>query len=93
MKLSIQAKLLGGFVITLVLMGSTLAIDVVASGNQASIGDQIVSHLDPARIAAARIVTLVRSIDDDGAWVVGWGIASAVAALLIYRRFVGSQFA
>jgi ABC-2 type transport system permease protein len=29
----------------------------------------------------------------DIAWVVGWGIASAVAALLIYRRFVGSQFA
>jgi ABC-2 type transport system permease protein len=30
---------------------------------------------------------------DDVAWVVGWGVASAVAALLVYRRFVGSQFA
>lgn len=29
----------------------------------------------------------------DLAWVVGWGIASAAAALFIYRRFVGSQFA
>ena len=29
----------------------------------------------------------------DIAWVVGWGIASAAAALVIYRRFVGSQFA
>ena len=29
----------------------------------------------------------------DVAWVVGWGIASAVGALLIYRRFVGRQFA
>ncbi len=29
----------------------------------------------------------------DLAWVVGWGIASGVAALLIYRRFVGTQFA
>jgi ABC-2 type transport system permease protein len=29
----------------------------------------------------------------DVAWVVGWGIASAAAALLIYRRFVESQFA
>ena len=29
----------------------------------------------------------------DAAWVVGWGIASAAAAVLIYRRFVGRQFA
>ena len=29
----------------------------------------------------------------DLAWIVGWGIASAVAALLVYRRFVGRQFA
>ena len=29
----------------------------------------------------------------DLAWVIGWGIASAVAALLVYRRFVGRQFA
>ncbi len=29
----------------------------------------------------------------DLAWIIGWGIASAVAALLVYRRFVGRQFA
>jgi hypothetical protein len=51
-------------------MGTTLAVDIVASGNQAAISDRIVNHLDPARIAAARIVTLVRAIDDDGAWAV-----------------------
>ena len=29
----------------------------------------------------------------DLAWVVGWGIGAGAAALLIYRRFVGTQFA
>ena len=29
----------------------------------------------------------------DVAWVIGWGIASAVAAFLVYRRYVGRQFA
>ncbi|MGA3031563.1 MAG: methyl-accepting chemotaxis protein, partial [Candidatus Limnocylindrales bacterium] len=42
----------------------------VANGNQAAISNRIVNHLDPARIAAAKIVTLVRSIDDEGAWAV-----------------------
>jgi PAS domain S-box-containing protein len=51
-------------------MGTTLTVDIVASGNQSAISDRIVNHLDPARIAAAKIVTLVRSIDDDGAWVI-----------------------
>jgi methyl-accepting chemotaxis protein len=69
--LSVRTKLVGGFVVVLLLMGTTLAVDIVMSGNQAAISDRIVSHLDPARIAAAKIVTLVRSIDDDGAWVVG----------------------
>ena len=71
MKLSVRTKLIGGFVAVLLLMGATLSVDMVASGNQAQIADRIVNHLDPARIAAARIVTLVRTIDDDGAWVVG----------------------
>ncbi len=65
-----RTKLVGGFVVVLLLMGSTLAVDILASGNQSAISDRIVNHLDPARIAAAKIVTLVRSIDDDGAWVV-----------------------
>jgi methyl-accepting chemotaxis protein len=68
--MSVRTKLVGGFVVVLLLMGTTLAVDIVASGNQAAISDRIVSHLDPARISAAKIVTLVRSIDDDGAWVV-----------------------
>jgi ABC-2 type transport system permease protein len=29
----------------------------------------------------------------DLAWVAGWGLASAIAALLVYQRFVGKQFA
>src|ERR1035437_40141 len=67
---SVRTKLLGGFAVVLLLMGTTLTVDIVASGNQSAISDRIVNHLDPARIAAAKIVTLVRSIDDDGAWVI-----------------------
>ena len=70
MKLSVRTKLLGGFVVVLLLMGGTLVADMVASNDQASIASRIVNHLDPARIAAARIVMLVRAIDDDGAWMV-----------------------
>jgi methyl-accepting chemotaxis protein len=70
MGLSVRTKLLGGFVVVLLLMGSTIAADMIASANQAAIASRIVNHLDPARIAAARIVTLVRSADDDGAWAV-----------------------
>jgi hypothetical protein len=70
MGLSVRTKLLGGFVVVLLLMGATLAVALVANGNQAAISNRIVNHLDPARIAAAKIVTLVRSIDDDGAWAV-----------------------
>jgi PAS domain S-box-containing protein len=69
-RLSVRTKLFGGFAVVLLLMGTTLAVDIIASGNQAAISDRIVNHLDPARLAALRIVTLVRSIDDDGAWVV-----------------------
>ena len=68
--LSVRTKLVGGFVVVLLLMGTTLAVDIVTSGNQVAIANRIVNHLDPARIAAAKIVTLVRSIDDDGAWAV-----------------------
>jgi methyl-accepting chemotaxis protein len=67
---SVRTKLLGGFVIVLLLMGTTLAVDIFANGNQVAISNRIVDHLDPARLAALNIVTLVRSIDDDGAWVV-----------------------
>ena len=70
MKLSVRTKLLGGFVLVLVCMGSALAVAIVASANQAAIAQRIVGHLDPARIAAAKIVTLVRAADDDGAWAV-----------------------
>jgi methyl-accepting chemotaxis protein len=70
MRLTVRAKLLVGFGTVLVLMGGALAVGIVASANEAAISDRIVNHLDPARLAALRIVTLVRSIDDDGAWVV-----------------------
>jgi PAS domain S-box-containing protein len=69
-RLSVRTKLLGGFGVVLLLMGTTLAVDIVMSGNQSAISDRIVNHLDPARITAARIVTLVRSVDDDGVWAV-----------------------
>ncbi len=69
-KMGIRAKLLGGYIVVLLLMGTALAAGMISSGNQAAIANQVVNHLDPARIAAARIVTLVRSADDDGAWVV-----------------------
>ena len=70
MKLSVRAKLIAGFATVLVVMAVTLGVDMIASGNQAAIADKVVRHLDPARIAAARIVTLVRAGDDDGAWAV-----------------------
>jgi len=69
-KMGVRAKLLGGYIIVLLLMGTALVAGLITSGNQAAIADNVVNHLDPARIAAATIVTLVRSADDDGAWVV-----------------------
>jgi methyl-accepting chemotaxis protein len=70
LRLSVRAKLLGGFAIVLTLMVVTLVADVIASTRQSDIADRIVNHLDPARLAALKIVTLVRSADDDGAWMV-----------------------
>jgi methyl-accepting chemotaxis protein len=70
MSLSVRAKLMGGFVVVLALMGISLTVGVIANANATAITDRIVTHLDPARQAAARIVTLVRAIDDDGAWAV-----------------------
>ena len=69
-QLSVRTKLLGGFVAVLLLMGTTLIVGLIANNNEVSISNRIVDHLDPARLAALKVVTLVRSIDDDGAWVV-----------------------
>jgi len=82
--LSIGRKLAAGFGIVIVINVASLAICVTMASNQAAISDHIVNHLDPARIAAARIVTLVRSADDDGAWYVGAmsGDAAHAATLL-----------
>ena len=70
MRLSVRSKLLGGYVAVLALMGATLVMALAMSARQADLTTLIDGHLDPARIAAARIVTLVRTIDDDGAWYV-----------------------
>jgi methyl-accepting chemotaxis protein len=68
--LTIGKRLIFGFGIVIFLSVVTFGINLVVSSNQASITDRILNHLDKARIAARDIVTLVRSIDDDGAWYV-----------------------
>jgi len=82
--LSIGRKLAAGFGIVIVINVASLAICVTMASNQAAVSDRIVNHLDPARLAAAKIVTLVRSADDDGAWYVGAmsGDAAHAATLL-----------
>ena len=69
-RLTVARKLLLGFGSIIALLAITVAVGTIGSANQASISDRIVSHLDPARLAARDIVTLVRAIDDDGAWYV-----------------------
>ncbi len=69
--LKISRKLIGGFGVVLLLMAGALAVDVSASSRQADIAARIVRHLDPARLNARNIVTLVRAADDDGFWAQG----------------------
>ena len=69
--LKISRKLFGGFGLVLLLMAGALAVDVAASSRQAAIAARIVHHLDPARLNAHNIVTLVRAADDDGFWAQG----------------------
>src|SRR5947209_3828648 len=69
--LKITSKLLLGFGFVLLLMFGTLIADISASSRQADITARIVTHLDPARLNARDIVTLVRAVDDDGAWAQG----------------------
>ncbi len=63
-------RLVLGLGCVLALLTTTLVTDVAASRRQTDLTNQIVRHLDPARLAAQNVVTLVRSIDDDGAWMV-----------------------
>ncbi|MFN8631728.1 MAG: hypothetical protein U0838_15850, partial [Chloroflexota bacterium] len=61
---------MGGYLIILGLMGSALVAGIVVSGHQGDIEQRLDAQLTPARSAAARVVMLVRAIDDDGAWYV-----------------------
>jgi HAMP domain-containing protein len=68
--LAIARKMLLSFGLVVLVMCGTLAADTIASRRQATLTDRITQHLDPAEVTALDIVTLVRSIDDDGAWMV-----------------------
>ncbi len=65
-QMKVAHKLALGFGIVLLLMLSTLAVDVVASTQQEAVVDHLVHHLYPAREAAEEILTQDRSADDDG---------------------------
>ncbi len=67
---SVGARMLLGFGAVIAVAVLTFGADMVASSNEAAITARITGHLDPARQAAANIVTLVRGADDDGAWYV-----------------------
>ena len=64
-------KLALSFGLVLLLTCGALAADTYASSRQAALTDRIVKHLDPARLNAANIITLVRAADDDGFWAQG----------------------
>jgi methyl-accepting chemotaxis protein len=68
--LSIGRRLLLGFGLIIVLSTAASAANLLAASHQAAVTDRLLTHLEPARRAARDIVTLVRSIDDDGAWYV-----------------------
>jgi len=68
--LAVARKLVVSFGLVLLLTCGTLLADSLASAQQSSLTNRIVNHLDPAQLAANNIVTLVRAIDDDGAWMV-----------------------
>ncbi len=68
-------------------MGGTLAADVVASTQQAALADRIVHHLDPARLNARNIVTLVRAADDDGFWAQGALIHDPAHARALFTSY------
>ena len=91
LSLTVRTKIIGGFIVALAVMGGALGAAVLTSANQAAISDTIVNHLDPARIAAAKLVTLVRTADDDGAWYVNsmsGDPAHAAALLATYYKEV-----
>jgi methyl-accepting chemotaxis protein len=69
-RLSVRAKLLGGYLIILALMGSALVAGIVVSTRQGDLEQRVDTQLNPARTTAAKVVMLVRAIDDDGAWYV-----------------------
>lgn len=66
--LNVTHKLSLGFGLVLLLMSSTLAVDVLASTQQTAVVNRLVQHLYPARQSAHNIVTLARAADDDAAW-------------------------
>jgi methyl-accepting chemotaxis protein len=71
MHVSLRTKLLGGTGLAIALLWVALgaATLIGASGN--AITDRITNHVVPAEEAARDIITLVRSMDDDGAWYIG----------------------
>jgi hypothetical protein len=85
--LAIRRKLLLSFGLVILLMGGTLVADVVASNHQVDLSSRVTLHLDPARLNAEKIVTLVRAIDDDGAWAQGALIHDAAHAQALFKTY------
>lgn len=85
--LTISRKLLLGFGLVLALMCGTLVADTMASSQQAALANRIVHHLDPARLNARNIVTLVRSADDDGYWAQGAMVHNMVHARALFAVY------
>ncbi|MBA2287824.1 MAG: diguanylate cyclase [Ktedonobacteraceae bacterium] len=85
--LKIAHKLALGFGLVLLLMSSTLAVDVLASAQQSAVVAHLVYHLYPARYSAREIVTLVRAADADSArYIITRDKLQATRLLYIYYQ-------
>jgi methyl-accepting chemotaxis protein len=67
---SVQAKLLGSFFLVALVMGAILVVTLGGSRSQAAGAIRIADQLSPMRDTAEQMVSLVLSIDDEGAWAV-----------------------
>ncbi len=68
---SLRTKLLGGSGLAIALLWAALVVATLIGANGNAITERITGHVVPAEEAARDIVTLVRSMDDDGAWYIG----------------------
>ena len=87
--MKVAHKLTFGFGLIMLLLISTLVVDVSVSAQQSAIANHIVRHLNPAFDAANEIVTLTLAADDDGAWyLLAHDQKVAAAALSRYEQDV-----